>query len=102
VGDLIADPSHRVFASAVSHYELHYKGHLGKLPSAVLRLGPAIRDCGFLPLSISIDHAAHAGSLKWDHRDPWDRLLAAQARLENCFLVSSDAVFDGLELDRLW
>ena len=42
------------------------------------------------------------GLLDWEHRDPWDRLLAAQARLQDCTLVSADAVFDVLGLARLW
>ena len=48
------------------------------------------------------DHAEYAAQLEWEHRDPWDRLLAAQALLENCALVSIDRVFDGTAVDRRW
>ena len=52
-----------------------------------------------LRLDSDADYAAH---LDWDHRNPWDRLLAAQARLENCALVSVDAVFDAIGVNRQW
>jgi len=42
------------------------------------------------------DHALRAGGLRWDHRDPFDRMLAAQALLEHAVLVTGDAAFSGL------
>jgi len=53
-------------------------------------------------LAISSDHAEYAANLDWEHRDPWDRLLFAQAILEGCGLVSVDAVFDQVPVARHW
>jgi PIN domain nuclease of toxin-antitoxin system len=47
-------------------------------------------------------HAQHAGTLPGDHRDPFDRLLAAQAQLEGMVIVSGDRVFDAFGVKRLW
>ena len=53
-------------------------------------------------LAITHDHAEYAAQLDWAHCDPWDRLLAAQALLESCALVSIDKVFDRVPVDRRW
>jgi PIN domain nuclease of toxin-antitoxin system len=53
-------------------------------------------------LPISLDHARLAGSLVHPHKDPFDRMLAAQALLEKLTLVSVDSVFDDLAVTRLW
>ncbi len=45
-------------------------------------------------------HAELAAAFDWEHRDPWDRILAAQTRLEHCALISTDAVFDAVLQDR--
>jgi PIN domain nuclease of toxin-antitoxin system len=51
---------------------------------------------------VSIRHAQHAGSLPGEHRDPFDRMLAAQAQLEGLTIVSNDEVFDEYGVLRLW
>lgn len=102
VGTLIANPDNEVLASAVSFYELHYKTRLGKLPGGIPHLDAALQSAAIQTLAISGDHATYAGRLDWSHRDPWDRILAAQARLEGCALVSSDAAFDTVGVERIW
>jgi len=99
---LIVDRANVVIVSAVSIYEIAWKARRGRvaLPSQELRA--ALRRNGVDDLAITHDHADYAAQLDWDHRDPWDRLLAAQARLENCSLVSVDAVFDAIGVDRTW
>lgn len=99
---MIADRRNEVLVSAVSCYEIAYKAWRGKLPVDLSAIAAAVRDCGFLLVAISCDHAAHAGSLRWAHRDPWDRLLAAQTQIEQCELLSADPVFDSLGLARRW
>lgn len=103
--DLIADPANEIFVSAASAWEVATKFRIGKLPGA----GPLgvdfareVRQQGFVPLSISLEHAQVAGALVGDHRDPFDRMLIAQAREEKMALVSNDAVFDGFDVQRLW
>jgi hypothetical protein len=57
---------------------------------------------GVPPLPISIEHAERAGQLLIDHRDPFDRMLIAQAQAENLHLVSSETLFDAAGVRRLW
>ncbi len=56
----------------------------------------------FTPLDITILHAQRAGRLPGDHRDPFDRMLAAQAQIEDLPIVSNDAAFTGFSVERVW
>jgi PIN domain nuclease of toxin-antitoxin system len=89
----IADPQNQVFASSVNAWELSIKYHLGKLPEAALVLPvyhASLAKARILELLISSEHGIHAGGLTWAHRDPFDRLLVAQAQLETMTLVTMD------------
>lgn len=77
-----------MYASAASAWEIEIKRALGKL-EAPPDLATAIAATGFEPLSIEIEHAVAAGCLPALHADPFDRLLVAQARLEDLTLVTS-------------
>jgi PIN domain nuclease of toxin-antitoxin system len=100
-GGLVAvleDPVNRVLVSAASVMEVATKVRIGKLPTASHLVDPAVwssrsRQMGLEPLPITQDHALAAGSLAWDHRDPFDRLLAAQALTGDLVLVSRDSAF---------
>jgi PIN domain nuclease of toxin-antitoxin system len=86
----IANPANRVFVSAASPWEIAIKARKGKLtftgsPAALIDAN------GFLPLPISPLHAEGAGALEWDHVDPFDRVLVAQAQRESLVLVHADA-----------
>lgn len=101
----IADPANEIFVSAASAWEVSTKFRIGKLPGA----GPLgvdfareVRQQGFVALAISLEHAQVAGALVGDHRDPFDRMLIAQAREEKMALVSNDAVFDTFDVRRIW
>ena len=101
----IEDRRNEVIVSAVSAFEVTTKHRLGKLPEAdVLArdFDGERRKEGFLALDISVAHAARAGSLQGAHRDPFDRLLIAQALVEGLTLVSNEALFDGFGVQRLW
>ena len=101
----IADPGNSVLVSAVSAFEVTTKHRLGKLPEAEILardFDGERRQEGFEALDITIDHAALAGRLQGEHRDPFDRLLIAQALAEGLVLVSNEAVFDGFGVRRLW
>ena len=100
--EAIADRANSVLVSAASCYELHYKASRGRLAVQSQALDTALDASGFESLAISSLHATEAGRLGWAHGDPWDRILAAQARLENCALVSLDEAFDKIGLERLW
>jgi PIN domain nuclease of toxin-antitoxin system len=85
----IASPQNQVFISAVTVWEIAIKRSLGKLIFG-RGLGKAIEDHGFTALPITVEHAEWAGSLPQLHRDPFDRLLVAQAQLEGLVLVTVD------------
>lgn len=103
--DAIADSSNEVFVSAVSAFEIATKNRIGKLPQAdelVKEFVDAVKSEGFRTLPISVDVALRAGSLNFPHRDPFDRLLIAQAQIEQALLVSNEALFDQFDVQRLW
>ncbi len=90
---IIGDFNNPVFVSSSSVWEIVTKHRLGKLPeaSSVAENVPYwITKAGFKPLAITPEHAQLAGSWDTDHRDPFDRMLAAQAKLEDFTLVSVD------------
>ncbi|HRJ74188.1 MAG TPA: type II toxin-antitoxin system VapC family toxin [Terrimicrobiaceae bacterium] len=103
---VLSDPETTVFASAVSAHEMAYKHHCGKLalPDGLLKgFGDILAAERWTPLSITVEHTLLAGSLPSTHRDPFDRLLAAQATLEKARLVTMDPAFDSFSgLDILW
>lgn len=101
----IAAEGSTVFVSAVSAMEIATKHRIGKLPEAAVlaaRFESEIETLGFHPLSVTLTHARTAGSLPIAHKDPFDRLLIAQALVEDVLLVSNEAAFDGYGVSRLW
>lgn len=99
---LIEDKANAILVSAVSFYELDNKMRLNKLDLKPQELRAAVTESGLRTLAISDLHAELAASFDWDHRDPWDRILAAQARLEHCTFVSTDLAFDAILHERVW
>lgn len=94
-----------VFVSAITAMELSTKLRIGKLPDAQLLVEEFDIRCaneGFGLLALSHRHGLYAGSIKAEPRDPFDRMLAAQAIVEDLLLVSSDTAFDALGARRLW
>jgi len=104
--DLITDQTVTVLVSPISAYEMAHFHRLGKMPEATVllpRFEQHIRDMGATELSLATSHALVAGQLAWPHRDPFDRLLAAQAIGDNCHLVTCDPAFATLPgLMTLW
>jgi PIN domain nuclease of toxin-antitoxin system len=99
------DERNEKLLSIASVWEMAIKVSLGKLHMAdpieeVIDRGT--RDAGIAILGISRAHAIRVASLPWHHRDPFDRMLAAQALEEQVALVARDAVFDGYGVRRLW
>jgi len=101
----IDDSTNDVLVSAASAWEIATKHRIGKLPDAAALAADveaAIADQGFAALPITIRHAQLAGSLPGRHRDPFDRMLIAQAILESATLLSNEAIFDAHGVNRLW
>jgi PIN domain nuclease of toxin-antitoxin system len=92
VRDEIADPANWVAVSAASAWEISIKRALGKL-TAPDDLPEQIRASDFSPLPIEINHALAAGQLPNHHEDPFDRMLIAQAQIEQLTIVTRDRRF---------
>lgn len=94
-----------ILISAVSIFEITLKHHIGKLQKAApfaLHHQQMLAELAWTPLPVSLDHASLAGSLDVAHKDPFDRLLIAQARIEGVPLVSNEKLFDGFGVERIW
>ena len=102
---LVEDGSNEVLVSAASAWEIATKVRLGKLSTGAELVGDLdhyLRLLGFDPLPISLQHAVRAGLLPGSHRDPFDRMLIAQAEAENLPIVSNDRIFDAYHIPRFW
>lgn len=99
----LADRSNPLLVSAASALEISTKVRLGKLDAADLPLtmGRRISEIGGEVLPITLEHAVLAGSLNWSHRDPFDRLLVAQAMIENASFVTVDSAMVDLPVPRI-
>jgi PIN domain nuclease of toxin-antitoxin system len=103
--DLIDAETTDVFVSAVSAWEITTKYRLGKLPIAgpvAADVSGMVDDEGFTPLPLTLRHAQVAGALPGHHRDPFDRMLVAQAMIENLTLASNEALLDAYGVRRVW
>ncbi len=92
VQDRLGDRTNPLLVSSASALEIATKIRVGKLaaPDLLVTLPRRLAALGAEVLPISLDHALLAGSLAWEHRDPFDRLLVAQAMAENATLVTVD------------
>ena len=103
--DAIADEANSVAVSAASALEIATKFRIGKLPGAALLaqdFEAIVASQAFTELPISIRHARLAGEMNISHKDPFDRLLIAQAQAEDMALVSNETLFDSFAVHRLW
>jgi PIN domain nuclease of toxin-antitoxin system len=103
--DAIGEEVDPVFVSAASIWEISTKHRLGKLPGAspiVNDLVGVIEGQGFVGLPITILHGQAAGALPGPHHDPFDRMLIAQAMLDDLVLVSNEQAFAAYGVGRLW
>ena len=101
----IADTNNTVAVSAASAWEIATKVRIGKLPGAVdvaADIPTCLANQQFQSLDITVLHAQRAGRLPGDHRDPFDRMLIAQAQIEDLPVVTNDEIFDKYGVTRLW
>jgi PIN domain nuclease of toxin-antitoxin system len=99
---LLEDGGTEVFVSAASTWEIAIKKQLGRLEVEARALLGEIRALGFSELKISFEHTLRAGALPPQHRDPFDRVLVAQALEEGLTVVTRDAVFGLYAAPTLW
>ncbi len=97
----LADASNQVLLSAAVVWEVAIKRSLGKL-EAPDDFAPTLVGAGALPLPVSLAHAAAVESLPWHHRDPFDRLLVAQAAIEGAVVVSREEALRPYGVPTLW
>jgi PIN domain nuclease of toxin-antitoxin system len=100
----IEEPSNELLLSAASLWEIATKHRSGKFPSGGLLLDnlDVLTDrLKIQTLSVSPKHAIIAGSMDWGHKDPFDRMLAAQCITEDMVLISKDSAFESLESVKL-
>lgn len=101
----IAIETNEVLVSAATAWEIATKHRLGRLPDVepvALDIAGTIASQNFEQLTITVADAARAGALPGPHRDPFDRMLVAQALSGNLALVSIDSVMDQYGVRRLW
>jgi PIN domain nuclease of toxin-antitoxin system len=89
---VIQDPANELYASAASVWEIAIKVGLGRLDVDPAELVRALDDGGFKALPITSQHAIAVAALPEIHRDPFDRLLVAQSRVEHLSLLTQDKV----------
>lgn len=103
---VLSDQKNEIFVSAASIWEIATKVRIGKLslPETILSRGVArwIVEDGFAVLPVRGDHAERAGLMEIDHRDPWDRMIMAQALIEGLTIVGSDKVFAANGAPTIW
>jgi len=105
VRERIADADTAVFVSAASAWEIATKVRLGRLTpyrDMVPRFGELVLAADLRHLPMTHHHGLRAGSYPSEHRDPFDRVLAAQAELESLTLVTRDAAFQDFPVEVLW
>lgn len=101
----VEDAANSVFYSAATIWELAIKLQLGKIRMSLdlaSEFRQRLEERGFEFLPIDYGHAAHVASLPLHHRDPFDRLLVAQAKLEGLTMISHDGQLDAYGIHRLW
>ncbi|MGE0665064.1 MAG: type II toxin-antitoxin system VapC family toxin [Sphingomonadales bacterium] len=99
----IADPDNEIRASVISIYELIYKARTGKFPlNIALELEDYAAAAEIPWLSLEALDMRTGAALEWDHKDPWDRLIAAQAISRGLLLITSDRAFLHAPVETIW
>ena len=105
VVSLLRDPGNECLVSAASGWEIATKHRIGKFPEGgriVEQWEERMAEDGFRELPVTTRHALKAGAILGEHRDPFDRMLAAQGVLESVPVVSADTAVADLGAERLW
>lgn len=101
----ISNPDNVILVSAASAWEVATKVRLGKLPDGaelVQDFRLHLERFGFDPVSVSVHDAIRAGLLPNHHKDPFDRMLAAQCQAESIPIISNDRIFELYGVNRIW
>lgn len=102
---LLEDPHNQVWVSAASAWEIATKHRVGKYPAGdaiIVEWNDRIARDGFREMPVSCAHALRAGSLPGKHRDPFDRMIAAQGMMETLRVATPDPAIATLGADAIW
>jgi PIN domain nuclease of toxin-antitoxin system len=103
---LIEDSANEIYLSAATIWEISTKHRMGKFPAGdilIANLYRLLEKLKLQTLDMTIEQASISGALDWNHRDPFDRMLAAQCITENLVLASKDRVFESLDaIEIVW
>ncbi len=104
VKNSINDSANQLFISVASIWEVSIKTSLGKLKleTSISEIIAGYAETGTTVLSISLQHAVETSSLPWHHRDPFDRMLVAQARLEDITIATCDERIRQYDIRTIW
>jgi PIN domain nuclease of toxin-antitoxin system len=101
----LRDSSSKLFVSAATAWEIATKVRSGKMPEAIAFEANFVKDvimAGFALLPVTVEHALLAGRLPGPHRDPFDRMIAAQALALDIPVISKDEHLDAFGIRRIW
>jgi PIN domain nuclease of toxin-antitoxin system len=98
----IRDPSNAVYVSAASAWEIAIKAGLGKVNADLDEIARSVAEVGFEELNVAFAHARRVRALPLRHRDPFDRMLIAQALEEGLTVVTRDTAFAGYGVPTAW
>ena len=102
---IIEDSKNEVYISPVSSWEISIKYHLGKLnedENLFKKYKKYVIDSNFMEITINSNHSLKAGSLPKIHKDPFDRMLIAQAQIENMTIITADSSIKKYDVKTLW
>ena len=105
VRQLLGSPDNQVHVSAVSAWEIATKSRISRFANqlpVIAQLHEAMRLAGFLHLAVTWAHGARAGRLPGPHKDPFDRIIAAQSLIGEMPLVTSDSAFHDFGVPVIW
>ncbi len=103
--EILADGAIDALVGAGALYEIAFKSQIGRLelPAAAdVYLPRLLRRFSFGVLPVAEEHALRAGTLPMIHRDPWDRLLVAQAQIENLAIITADPAIGEYDVETIW
>ena len=103
--EILSQRNNVIFVSSISFYELAFKNNLGKWPEVdiIVKHASQLMDkMQYRPLNLSIEHSLAAAALPLNHRDPFDRFLVAQSKIENYSLISKDKELSNLGTKIVW
>jgi len=102
---IIADPSNTLLVSSITAWEIANKVRIGKLPEAEFlahTFTDRMSEAGYTLLPLGVEVALRAGRMPGDHRDPFDRMIAAQALALDIPVISIDTTLDTFGVRRIW